>query len=77
MTNPIQLPPDEVMRQMAKIAIEKATEDMSAIAIKMADEMRHGKLPMPTGADALESWARAIRSNNEWHYGLRGKGSDS
>ncbi len=61
------------MRQMAKIAIEKATEDMAALAVKMAGEMRRGELPMPTGADALESWARAIHSNNEWHYGLKGK----
>ena len=77
MTESIQLPSEEVMRQMAKIAIEKATEDMAVLAVKMAGEMRHGELPMPTGADALESWAKAIRSNNERHYGLMGEGPDS
>ena len=73
----LQLPSDEIMRQMAKIAIEKATEDMAKIAIEMANEFRSGRLPMVNGPEALESWARAIRSNNTFHYGVSDKGKMS
>ena len=72
-TDPVQLPSDEIMRQMAKIAIEKATEDLAKIAVEMAAEFRNGKLPMINASEALESWARAIRSNNVLHYGPKDK----
>lgn len=64
----LQLPSDYVMRQMAKMAIEKATEDMAKWADEMAANFRCGKLPMVSGPEALEAWARAIRSNNVLHY---------
>lgn len=69
----LQFPSDEVMRQMAKMAIEKATKDMAKFADEMAADFRCGKLPMVSGPEALEAWARAIRSNNVLHYGPTNK----
>ncbi len=77
MSEQVQLPTDEVMRQMAKIAIEKATEDLAKFAIEMAAEMRRGEVPMLSGPVALEAWAAAIRSNNVLHYGRPEKGGIS
>ena len=73
----LQLPSDEVMRQMAKIAIEKATENLAKMAVEIAADFRSGKLPMINASEALESWARAIRSNNAFHFGVPDKGKTS
>ena len=65
----IVLPRDEIMRQMAKIAVETATEGLAKMAIKMADEMRSGGLLLTDGPSALELFAKGVRANNKRHYG--------
>ena len=55
------LPSEEIMRQMAKMAVEKATEALAVKAIEWSKTID----PEITGAEALRGFARAIRSNNE------------
>lgn len=55
-----ELPADEIMRQMARIAMERTTtffaKSAREIAATMSDEV--------SGKDALEAFARTIESRN-------------
>lgn len=56
----LNLPPEEVMRQMAKIAMEQAYESVAVMAEQMA-------VAVPSslnGEQALLAFAAAIRSTN-------------
>ena len=55
-----QLPTDEIMRSMAKIAMEQATSYFSVQARGFARNLP----PSISGRDALEAFARAIESTN-------------
>ena len=60
----MELPNDEIMRQMARVANEKITASMADFADQFA-----GTLPDDiTGKEALTAFAAAIRSNNKPHY---------
>lgn len=59
MTKPIQLPPDEVMREMSKVALEAATQSIATHARQFA--LQSADL---NGQDALNAFADAILSTN-------------
>ena len=56
----IQVPSDEIMRDMAKLAMEQATSYFAAQAREFAKSI----LPTTNGQDALEAFARAIENTN-------------
>ena len=56
----VQLPPDFVMQQMAKIAYEQATESLAAFAEQFAATLT----PEISGPAALRAFAAAIRAQN-------------
>ena len=56
----INLPPDEIMRQMAKLAMEQATTYFA----KQARDFATNLPPRCSGKNALEAFARAIESTN-------------
>lgn len=58
------MPNDEIMRRMAKMALESAT---SSLAIK-AREFAKTLPTSTTGADALEAFAAAIESTNDKQF---------
>ena len=62
------LPPDEVMKQMAKLSYEVATENLAKFAEQFATEMDAPGLPPVTGPAALRAFAAAIRSTNQKRY---------
>ncbi len=64
MSDKIILPPDEIMRQMASMAMEHAADYFA----KMADKFSKNLPPNTTGKDALEAFAGAIRSTNHKIY---------
>ncbi len=73
MVKTLKLPPDEAMREMAKVAIEMATENLAIIALSLAGDMRRGDCPKVDGPDALEAFARTIRNNNKQLYGQQSR----
>jgi inorganic triphosphatase YgiF len=57
----VQLPPEEIMRQMAKLANEQAMEACA----KFAEQFANSKIVQGlSGPDALLGFAAAIRSTN-------------
>ena len=64
----MQLPPDEIMRLMAKMAMEQAAEFFAKMAERFADEMKAE--PQISSADALLAFAAAIRETNAKQYPL-------
>ncbi len=56
----MKLPTDEVMRQMSKMAMEKATTYFA----EMAETFARGINPNINGPDALLAFAKAIRATN-------------
>ncbi len=67
----VTLPPDEVMRELTKLAFEKATEYFA----KQADEFADVLTDEIRGPDALRAFARAIRSTNARLYPTKGQPS--
>ena len=59
-----QLPSDEIIRAISKIALEQAFQTLAGFCDKFATEMEDGSIPMVSGPDALRGFAAAIRSNN-------------
>ena len=68
----MQLPPDEIMRQMAKLAMEQATEFFAGMADRFAAEME--RKPPVTGHEALRAFAAAIRATNAKQFPSSGRG---
>lgn len=65
-----QLPPDAVMREMARFALETATESIARTAEEYAAMIRAGKFgTMLSPADALLAFAAAIRATNRETFG--------
>ena len=60
-----KLPNDEVMRQMAALATENATEALAQFAEQFAKAESTKKM---NGSKALEAFAASIRENNRRHY---------
>ena len=60
----MNLSADEAMREMAKIAMENATEFLA----KFADDFAGNLDPSITGPEALRAFAEAIRSTNKQCY---------
>lgn len=60
-----QLPNDEIIRMMSKMAVEKATAYFADMADKFADDLP----PNISGSDALKAFAEAIRSTNAKRFG--------
>ena len=60
----LNLPPDYVMSEMAKVARETATTYFAEQAEKFAQELRANKTSVISGAEALECFARTIRQMN-------------
>jgi|ETNvirnome_2_300_1030623.scaffolds.fasta_scaffold01405_7 hypothetical protein len=60
----MELPPDEIMRHMAQMAMENA----AIFFAKMADDFSKELDPNTSGPDALKAFARAIRSTNRELY---------
>lgn len=67
-----QLPPDAVMKQMAKLAIEQSNNRLAGLAEEFADEMERGDGPQINGVDALRVFATAIRNSNQTLYPPKG-----
>ena len=61
----MNLPNDEIMKQMAKIALERATQEIAQKAREFARSMPEGV----TGEFALNAFADAILSTNEKVWG--------
>jgi hypothetical protein len=59
-----KLPTDEVMREMARLAMEQAT----VFFARMADEFAIKAPADLSGADALRMFAAAIRSTNAQEF---------
>jgi hypothetical protein len=60
----MEFPKEEIMKQMAAIAFEQATEMFAAYADKYATELPDDI----SGKEALTAFAAAIRSTNEKQY---------
>ncbi len=60
----MNVPNDEIMKMMTRLAMERATE---ALAV-MADDMADGAPSDISGPDALRAFASAIRTRNAQHY---------
>lgn len=60
-----KLPTDEVMRMMAKLAVEQATQSFADMADKIAADPRMLKV---TGREALQAFAATIRTTNTVLY---------
>ncbi len=58
MSDRLNLPPDEVMREMAKLAMQQAAHFFADYADRFASTLG----PEISGSDALTAFARAIRS---------------
>lgn len=63
-----QLPNDEIMRQLSRMALEQATQAIAQKAREFAKTMPQ----QINGRDALEAFASSIESTNEKAFG-RGK----
>lgn len=57
-----QFPTDEVMKRMAKLAVEQATESLALLAERAADQPR---MALMNGKQALTIFARAIRGRKD------------
>ena len=66
----MELPREEVMRQMAKLAIENATTFFADMARQFAGQPIMSAL---SGKDALLAFAEAIEKRNHDVYGGAGK----
>ncbi len=64
MTVSYLLPSEEIVRQMARLAIKQATRDLARIADDTAAKLEHGLLPPVSAPEALRAFAVSIRSNN-------------
>lgn len=64
------LPADFIMKEMAKIAIEQATEMFAVMALKLSETIP-GEI---TGREALKAFAATIRETNVAAY-QSGKGA--
>ena len=65
----VEIPRDEIMREMSKLAIEQATEFFA----RMADEFAANIPPGATGKQALAAFASAIRATNAKRFPTRGQ----
>lgn len=61
----MELPPDEVLRQMAKMAMETATESLARMADQFAADPGTERL---SGPQALKGFAQAIRNTNSKQF---------
>lgn len=66
-----KLPPDYVMKEMAKVAWESATTEISKLALRLAQTTPDNV----TGAEALKVFAAAILQTNLNLYGEETKPS--
>lgn len=71
MSDGFVLPPDEVMKAMAKLAFENAAEYFARMAVQFAADLP----PAASGHDALTAFAAAIRSTNAKLYPTQGAAS--
>ena len=55
---------DLLMRALSKVALEQAFESAARLAVISAEAMRTGGLPMRSGPEALEGFAKALLSTN-------------
>jgi hypothetical protein len=62
-SNPLNLPPEHIMREMAKLAAEQSARMIENLANDMADRMERGLIPMTDGPTALRACAAAARSS--------------
>ena len=60
----IELPSEEIMRQMAKLAIEQVTTYFAQMAREFSEALPEDI----SGKDALDAFANAIDENNARHY---------
>ncbi|KQT54597.1 hypothetical protein ASG43_03155 [Aureimonas sp. Leaf454] len=60
-----KLPADEIMREMAKLALEQATASLATKAREFAKTLP----PQVTGAEALLAFAAAIDGTNHRQFG--------
>ena len=70
----MQMPSDEIMSAMSKLALETATASLADFAERFAREADAGLLPPMSAGDALRAFAAAIRSNNARHFPPSAKG---
>ena len=61
-------PNDIVLKRMAELSIEKATQDFAIFARQFAKDLPSGI----TGQQALEAFANAIENRNKDMYGNKG-----
>ena len=62
------LPSDAIMRVMAQMAIEEATEELAGRAERFAQEMREKTIPATDGPTALDVFAKTIRATNKKRF---------
>lgn len=66
----MNLPPDAIMKEMAKLAMEQAAEFFA----RMADDFAANPITnMATGPEALRLFANAIRATSSKIYPVEGK----
>jgi hypothetical protein len=70
----LNLPPEAVMRDMAKLAMEQAMQSVAGMADRFAADPRMLKL---NGKEALTAFAAAMRSTNAKVWPTSERGADA
>ncbi len=63
-----RLPPEAVMKEMARIAVEIATESLAKLAEKASENIASGQMRDVGGCAALKAFASAIRATNQKQF---------